>query len=108
MIAEAAQELGEHEVVPLLLEVIEAAFAITGPAWPTASETALTRLALGYVNPIGRGVEGIPANFGRGLGRPSLLDADLASATGAAAAGATPRHGAGGGVPKPGRVECHG
>ena len=63
VIAEAAQELGDHEVVPLLLEVIEAAFAITGPAWPTASETALTRLALGYVNPIGRGAEDIPSNF---------------------------------------------
>src|SRR5262249_24620265 len=63
MIAQAAQELGEHEVVPLLLEVIEAAFAITGPAWPTAAETVLTRLALGYVNPIGRGAEDIPGNF---------------------------------------------
>jgi alpha-mannosidase len=63
MIAEAAQELGEHEVVPHLLEIVEAAFAIYGPSWPTAAETALTRLALGYVNPIGRGGEGIPANF---------------------------------------------
>ncbi len=63
VIAEAAQELGEHEVVPHLLDIVEAAFAITGPAWPTATDTALTRLALGYVNPIGRGVEGIPANF---------------------------------------------
>ena len=63
VIALAAQELGDHEVVPHLLEIAEAALATTGPAWPTDSETALTRLALGYVNPIGRGVEGIPDNF---------------------------------------------
>ena len=59
MILQAAQQLGEHEVVPRLLDIAEAALAITGPAWPSASDVALTRLALGYVNPIGRGVESV-------------------------------------------------
>ena len=64
MIAQAAQELGDHEVVPHLLDIVEAAFAIYGPAWPSASDTALSRLALGYVNPIGSGVEFGLASYG--------------------------------------------
>jgi alpha-mannosidase len=63
MIAEAAHALGEHEVVPALLDVVEAAFAITGPAWPSASDVALTRLALGYSNPIGSGARSVPPNY---------------------------------------------
>jgi alpha-mannosidase len=63
MIAQAARELGEHEVVPHLLDIVEAAFAIYGPAWPSASDTAVTRLALGYVNPIGSGVNTISASY---------------------------------------------
>ena len=63
MIAQAAQELGDHEVVPHLLAIVEAAFAIYGPAWPSASDTAVSRLALGYVNPIGSGVESIPPSY---------------------------------------------
>ncbi len=43
MIAQAAQELGDHEVVPHLLDIVEAAFAIYGPVWPSASDTASTR-----------------------------------------------------------------
>jgi alpha-mannosidase len=63
MIAQAAQELGDHEVVPHLLEIVEAAFAIYGPAWPSASETAVSRLALGYINPIGGGVQSISGSY---------------------------------------------
>jgi alpha-mannosidase len=63
MIARAADVLGDHEVVPHLLEIVEEAFAIYGPAWPSHSEVAQSRLALGYVNPIGRGVESIPPDF---------------------------------------------
>jgi alpha-mannosidase len=63
MIAQAAQELGDHEVVPHLLDIVEAAFAIYGPAWPSASETAVSRLALGYVNPIGSGIYSISGSY---------------------------------------------
>jgi alpha-mannosidase len=59
MIAQAALELGEHAAVPYLLDIAEAAFAITGPAWPTGSDVALSRLALGYDNPIGSGVNSV-------------------------------------------------
>jgi alpha-mannosidase len=63
MIALAAQELGDHEVVPHLLDIIEAAFAIYGPVWPSASDVALSRLALGYINPIGSGVNTVSASY---------------------------------------------
>jgi alpha-mannosidase len=64
MIAQAALELGDHEVVPHLLDIVEAAFAISGPAWPSASDTGVSRLALGYVNPIGSGVASVPPSYG--------------------------------------------
>src|SRR5215211_4917821 len=63
MIAQAAQELGDNEVVPHLLAIVEAAFAIYGPAWPSDSDTAVSRLALGYVNPIGSGVNSISGSY---------------------------------------------
>ncbi len=63
MIAQAALELGEHEVVPHLLDIAEAAFAITGPVWPSASDVALSRLALGYDNPIGSGVDSVSFGY---------------------------------------------
>jgi alpha-mannosidase len=67
MILQAAAELGEHnhEAAPRLLDVAEAALAITGPAWPSASEAALSRLALGYANPIERGIESVSAQYGQ-------------------------------------------
>jgi alpha-mannosidase len=63
MLAQAVQVLGDHEVVPHLLDIAEAAFAICGPAWPSATEVAQTRLARGYVNTIGRGVESVPESY---------------------------------------------
>lgn len=63
MLAQAAQELGDHEVVPHLLDIAEAAFAIYGPAWPSATDVAQTRLALGYVNPIGAGVDSVSGSY---------------------------------------------
>jgi alpha-mannosidase len=63
MIAQAAQELGDHEVVPHLLDIIEAAFAIYGLAWPSDSDTVVSRLALGYTNPIGSGVNSISGSY---------------------------------------------
>lgn len=63
MLAQAAQELGDHEVVPHLLDIAEAAFAIYGPVWPSATDVAQTRLALGYVNPIGAGVDSVSGSY---------------------------------------------
>jgi alpha-mannosidase len=63
MIALAAQELGDHEAVPHLLDIIEAAFAIYGPLWPSATDVALTRLARGYTNPVGSGVHTVFDSF---------------------------------------------
>ena len=63
MIAQAAHELGDHEVVPHLLDIIEAAFAIYGPLWPSASDVALTRLARGYSNPVGSGVRSVSDSY---------------------------------------------
>ncbi|MCD6028747.1 MAG: Alpha-mannosidase [Thermomicrobiales bacterium] len=63
MLAQAALELGKHEVVPHLLDIAEAAFAITGPVWPSASDVALSRLALGYANPIGSGVNSVSFGY---------------------------------------------
>ncbi len=63
MLAQAAQELGDHEVVSHLLDIAEAAFAIYGPAWPSATDVAQTRLALGYVNPIGAGVDSVSGSY---------------------------------------------
>src|SRR5215213_4483416 len=58
------QVASDPEVVPHLLDIVEAAFAIYGPAWPSASDTAVSRLALGYVNPIGSGVNTISGSYG--------------------------------------------
>ena len=79
MIAQAAQELGDHEVVPHLLDR-RGGLRDLRSAWPSASDTAVSRLALGYVNPIGAAWIDPTQLRGRGVRRPSLLDADLASA----------------------------
>ena len=39
------------------------AFAIYGPDWPSTSDTAVSRLALGYDNPIGSGVASVPPSY---------------------------------------------
>ena len=56
MLVEACRELGEHEVVPLLLDAVDAAFGALAGAWPSATEVAVTRLVRGYVDPLGSGL----------------------------------------------------
>ncbi len=51
MIEEACQQLGDHEVVPLLLDVFDAALAELGPDWPTATQTSLARYVKGRSAP---------------------------------------------------------
>ena len=53
MLAEACLVLGEHEVVPRLFDVAEAALSELAGAWPTASEIAVTRYVLGYESGLG-------------------------------------------------------
>ena len=43
LLLEACAQLGDHEVVPHLLDVAERAFAHLHPAWPTGTEVFLTR-----------------------------------------------------------------
>jgi alpha-mannosidase len=43
LVVEACAQLGDHEAVPHLLDVVEAAFARLSPAWPTGTDVSLTR-----------------------------------------------------------------
>src|SRR5581483_72057 len=59
----AARQLVDHDVAPLLLDAVEAALARLGPAWPSATDVAVSRLVLGYVDPLGSGIRSIPPAF---------------------------------------------
>ena len=43
LIVEVCEQLGDHEVVPHLLDVVDAAFANLFSVWPSGTEVALTR-----------------------------------------------------------------
>ena len=43
LVLESCAQLGDHEVVPHLLDVAEAAFARLSPDWPTGTDVSLTR-----------------------------------------------------------------
>jgi len=64
MIAEACRQLGESEVVPLLLDVIDAGFDALGETWPSNTDVVLTRLVRGYVNTIGTGIFSLSPDYG--------------------------------------------
>ena len=48
IIVEVCEQLGDHEAVPHLLDVVDAAFKSLFPVWPTESEVALTRYLQTY------------------------------------------------------------
>ena len=48
IIVEVCEQLGDHEAVPHLLDVVDAAFESLFPVWPTESEVALTRYLQTY------------------------------------------------------------
>ncbi len=48
LIVEVCEQLGDHEAVPHLLDVVDAAFAGLFSVWPSGSEVALTRYLLTY------------------------------------------------------------
>jgi alpha-mannosidase len=81
-IFEACATLDDHEVVPRLLDVLDAAAAGLSAGWPTATDVTLTRYLEGYVNPIGGGAQSLPPHYAekavdinRMLGEPWSLPA---------------------------------
>jgi len=60
---EACAALEDHEVVPLLLDALDAATAALFDAWPTATGVTLARHLEGYVNPIGDGLRNLPPPY---------------------------------------------
>ncbi len=63
MVTEACRQLGEHEVVPALLDTIDAAYNALAGHWPSATDVTVTRLVRGYVDPLGNGITSIPAGY---------------------------------------------
>ena len=62
-ILEVCVALDDHEAVPRLLDVLDAATAVLSAAWPTATDVTLTRYLEGFVNPIGEGAQSLPAHY---------------------------------------------
>ena len=60
LIVEVCEQLGDHEVVPHLLDVVDAAFANLFPLWPSASEVALTRYLEAYAESTDGGPWSLP------------------------------------------------
>ncbi|MDQ3793031.1 MAG: alpha-mannosidase, partial [Actinomycetota bacterium] len=60
---ETCAVLDEHEVVPHLLDALDAAAAVLSTAWPTATGTTLTRYLEGFANPIGEGAQSLPTHY---------------------------------------------
>ena len=56
MISGVCRQLGDHEAVPHLLDVLDEAFAGLFPHWPTGTEVALTR----YLQAYAEGTDGGP------------------------------------------------
>ncbi len=77
---ETCAALDDHEVVPRLLDVLDAATAVLSTAWPTATDVTLTRYLEGFANPVGDVARSLPPNyaektieFNRHLGEPWSL-----------------------------------
>lgn len=62
-IFEACAVLGDHEVVPHLLDALDAATAVLSSAWPTATGVTLTRYLEGYANPVGDVAQSLPSHY---------------------------------------------
>ena len=63
MVLEACEQLGDHEVVFHLLSAAERALARVHAAWPTATDVTVSRLVLGYRDPLGSGVASLPGGY---------------------------------------------
>jgi alpha-mannosidase len=60
LIVEVCEQLGDHEVVPHLLDVVDAAFAGLFSLWPSESEVALTRYLESYAESTDGGPWSLP------------------------------------------------
>src|SRR3712207_261457 len=60
---ETCAALDDHEVVPHLLDALDAATAVLSAAWPTATGATLTRYLEGFANPIGKGAQSLPPHY---------------------------------------------
>jgi alpha-mannosidase len=66
-ILEVCAVLDDHEVVPHLLDVLDAATTVLSAAWPTATGATLTRYLEGFVNPLGEVAQSLPPNYAKKL-----------------------------------------
>jgi alpha-mannosidase len=60
LIIEVCEQLGDHEIVPHFLDVVDAAFAGLFPFWPSTSEVALTRYLEAYAESTDGGPWSLP------------------------------------------------
>ena len=61
LIVEVCEQLGDHEVVPHLLDVVDTAFAGLFTVWPSGSEVALTRYLEAYAESTDGGPWSLPS-----------------------------------------------
>ncbi|CAN5779896.1 glycoside hydrolase family 38 C-terminal domain-containing protein [soil metagenome] len=64
---EACAALDDHEVVPRLLDALDAATAVLSTAWPTATDVTLTRYLEGYARPVGDAASSLPPTYAEKL-----------------------------------------
>lgn len=59
LILEACEQLGDHEVVPFLIDIVEDAYISLDVTWPTGTDVTVTRLAEGYRDTMGTGIASV-------------------------------------------------
>ena len=64
---EACAALDDHEVVPRMLDALDAAAAVLSTAWPTATDVTLTRYLEGYARPAGDAAGNLPPTYAEKL-----------------------------------------
>lgn len=65
VVHEACAALGDHEVVPHLLDAFDAATATLSGAWPTATYTIVTRHLEGYEEQVDGSIRNLPSHYAK-------------------------------------------
>ncbi len=73
LIAEACEVLGGHEIVPHLLDALDAAFGSLAAAWPSETETGRARYLQGYADTAGAGLSSLPPVIAERLRGPQRM-----------------------------------